>query len=624
LPKIAPTTSYAFALVRPALSLDRHRILDLLPLLHLDDSPGQVAVLDTAFQGFRKLIDAPSDSLDQVGEHAELRHPLRTGCPWRTSLTNRMVLSAMCHAPKLGVFLCCIVLCDWISSSTTPPPKTFKFSLLSTDKRNTREEDEHPVQSLHTGKSNLRYEPTPARRLFSRLALWLAILTFTPPIAALPNRLASYTVADYPTADAMPNQSQDQVLQQTEGTPSDKQKDAQPQSLNDSRLDSLAEAKKPDSSLNAPCLHDISSAVSAPANTTNKRCGKPLVTQQGIGFRFGHRMRTRNSMLGDFDGVMLDYGLGRFAVNGIAGFPASGNDQINPKNHLYGFSASSGKLAKGWDLGGYMMEFQGVGQDSRSALGGAIRYSQANRSLLVSADYDLLKHTLSRFMISSAWKLLPTATLSTTLDIQQSYLPTPQKNYLKQSIALTDGWKWGLPLDRIKDLSKHSATDVAAFGLSLSHAVSQNLKLESDFSILNVSEEDDSNNLETALSNFNEYYFYFKLTGKGLLFTGDSNTITLRHNVSDTSRRSSYLMDGSYDFSRQWHLAPRLQIEYRDSLSDHTTQWRASPAVKLEYRWHNQSRINLKAAGEWMKKQPSADEAYHASYVVSLGYRVDF
>ena len=86
-----------------------------------------------------------------------------------------------------------------------------------------------------------------------------------------------------------------------------------------------------------------------------------------------------------------------------------------------------------------MMEQQDIDQDSRSALGGALRYSKANRSLLISADYDILKRTLSRFMISGAWKLLPTSTLSTTFDIHQSYLPTPQKNYLQQSIALTEG-----------------------------------------------------------------------------------------------------------------------------------------------------------------------------------------
>jgi hypothetical protein len=481
------------------------------------------------------------------------------------------------------------------------------------------------VHSSRTEQMNLRDESILVMRNLSRLALWLVILSFMMPLSALANRPTAYTLADNLTADKNLIPTEDQVVQQNEGIASDKENDSQSQTATDSSHGSSIDAEKVASSFSTPCMQDISSTDNPPLDSAGKLCSEPLESEQRLGLRFGHQMRTRNSMLGDFDGLMVDYGLGNFALNGIAGFPTvSGNNSINPNNHLFGFSASSRKLVKGWDIGGYMMESQGVGQDSRSALGGAMRYSQANRSLLISADYDLLKRTLSRFIVSGAWKLLPTSTLSTTLDIQQSYLPTPQKSYLQQTIALTDGWKWGLPLDRIKDLSTDSATDVAAFGLSLSHVLSENLKLDSDFSILNISREEDSDSLTTSLSNFNEYYFYLKMTGKGLLLPGDSNTVTFRHNVSDTSRLSSYLLDGSYNINRQWHLTPRFQVEYRDSLSEPSIQWTASPGVKLEYRWRKKSRINFNATGEWHKDQASASEEYHSSYVVSLGYRTDF
>lgn len=468
-------------------------------------------------------------------------------------------------------------------------------------------------------------EPTPVSRILSRLALWLAILTFTTHIEALPKRPAPNTLADHPMAGAMPNQSKYPIFQQNEGISFDEDSDSLSQAVNTSRHDSSAEVEKHGSPFYVPCLHGISSAHSLPLDPTDNLCTEPLESQQRFGLRFGRRMRTRNSMLGDFDGLMVDYGLGNFALNGIAGFPAvSGKDEINPKNQLFGFSAGSGKLAKAWDLSGYFMELQGSNQDHRSALGGAIRYSQTDRSLLISADYDMLNHTLSKFIVSSAWKLLPTTTLSTTIDIQQSYLPTPQKNYLQQTIALTDGWKWGLPLERINVLSTDSSTDVAAFGFSVTHALAQNIKLDSDIAILNVSNEDDSNNLAASVSDFNEYYFYLKLTGKDMLFASDNSSVTLRHNVSETSRLSSSLLDGSYAIARQWHITPRLQIDYRDNQADNSIQWFASPAVKVEYRWHKQSQFNFNAAGEWTKRQDSADEEYQSSYVVSLGYRTDF
>ena len=484
------------------------------------------------------------------------------------------------------------------------------------------------MQSLCTGsrrETNLSDHPSTVRPIHCRLAVWLAVLMCVSPMAALANRTDANTLTGSASVHVVADDSNDLILKQNREA-SIGVEDTVPSPPGQVSVEAgSADDAQPESSVNVPCLQSDPSGQEMTLDAADSRCDKPLEAPRPLGLRFGHRMRTRNSMLGDFDGVMFDYGLGNFAFNGIAGFPAaSGGNTINPKNHLFGFSASSRKLARGWDMGGYMMEQRSVDQDGRSALGGAIRYSQANRSLLISADYDLLKHTLSRFMVSSAWRLLPTSTLSTTFDMQQSYLPTPQKNYLQQSIALTDGWTWGLPLDRIRDLSTDSATDVAAFGLSLSHALTHNIKLDSDISVLNVSKEMESDDLEASLSKYNEYYFYFKLTGKSLLLPGDSNTVTLRHNVSETSRLSSYLLDGSYDLSRQWHLTPRLQIDYRDNLADHSTQWSALPAVKVEYRLRKQAKINFKAAGEWRKLDASTDQEYHASYVVSLGYRTDF
>ncbi len=394
---------------------------------------------------------------------------------------------------------------------------------------------------------------------------------------------------------------------------------------NITKEDSPTEAEKGDSSFDVPCLQGSSYERDTTPNPTNDLCGEPLEADEHFGLRFGHRMRTRNSMLGDFDGFLLDVGLGNFALSGIAGFPSvSGSDQINPKKQLFGFSGEIGKLANAWDLSGYMMEQLGNDQDRRRALGGAIRYSQTNRSLLMSADYDVLNRKLRRFMLSSAWKPVPNSTLSTTIGLQQGSLPTPQKKYLQQTMSLTEGWKWGLPLDRIQKLSADASTEVTSFGLSLSHAFARNIKLDSDIAILNVALDDTSNDLAGSLSDTNEFYFNLKVTGKDMLLTGDKSSVTLRHNAREASSLLSFLLDGSYPISRQWNFTPRLQIEYRDDQADGTVQWFVSPAVKVKYRLNKLSQINFNAADEWLKSQNSAGQEYHISYVVSLSYKTDF
>ncbi len=461
------------------------------------------------------------------------------------------------------------------------------------------------------------HKTTPVKPLVSRLTLWFALQPFLTPAVALPNQPSPGVLTDPPTVVALPAPAQ---------KPVSTHHDALSQMANISSPESPVALETADSSATVPGLHDGgTSAVDGfpliPAVTP--RATTPQSAQRK-GIRFGRRISTQNKLLGELDGLVVDYGLGNFAFNGIAGFPIGNEgDGINPSNQLFGFSAGVRKLPKGWDLGGYMMELRSADQNARSALGGAMRFSQNSRSLLISADYDLETHSLSRFMLSSAWKLLPASTLSTTLDIRQNHLPTPQNSYLQQTIALTEGWKWGLPFDRINDLSANAASGVTAFGFSLSHLLPRDIELNSDIAVLNISNDEDLNDLKTPFSEFNEYYFNLTLSGNGLLLPGDSNTVTLHSYISESSHLSSSIIDGSYALSHRWLVAPRLQIDYQDNLSDHSTQWVASPALKVEYRWRKQSMIHFTTTGEWRRHRDSTDEVSASSFVVSLGYQTD-
>jgi hypothetical protein len=449
-------------------------------------------------------------------------------------------------------------------------------------------------------------EPTSVSHALHRLALCLTILILNTPIEASPNRPAASPLPGHPPLGTTSDQAKDLILPLNVRSTQD------------------AESDNPGSSFDVPCLQGTSSQNSPPLDSADHTCGEPPESQQRFGLGFGHRMITRNRMLGDLDGLKIDYGLGNFALNVIAGFPAvSGKEAINPKNRIFGMSAASGRLANAWDLNGYYMERQDSGRQHTSALGGALKYSQTNRSLLISADYDMLNHTLSRFMISSAWKPLPNSVLSSTIAIHQGFLPTPRQDVLQQGMALPAGWKWGLPFKRIKKLCMDSSTDVAALGLGVSHAFSQNIKLDGNLAMLNVS-RDDAPDPTASISDVQEYFFYLKLTRKDLLLAGDTSSITLRHNAGATSEISSSILNGSYAIDRRWNLAPRLQIDYTNNPTNDSIDWFASPAMQVEYHWHKQSRIRFKAAVEWSKHQDSVVEENHTSYVVNLGYKTWF
>jgi hypothetical protein len=367
-----------------------------------------------------------------------------------------------------------------------------------------------------------------------------------------------------------------------------------------------------------PCLYGSAIAL-------DLSCSLLQEAEQNRRFRFGHQVRSKSHLLSDIDGMMLAYDLGNITINGAAGFLSNNGSQvISPNKQLYGLSANIQQLPNGWNLGGYMVNFKPDNQSDSSTFGAALRFSQANRSFLVKADYDLQYHSLGAFMLSSAWKLHPSSTLSTSLVFHQRNLRTPQMPYLRNSLALVKDWKLGLPTDRIRALSSDGSPDISGLGLSLSHLFTRGIRLNSELAVLNISNQTDSNTLSATPHERNEYYFKIALSGKGLLLPSEHSKISLRSYLSSQFRHAISMVNANYAFSSQWNLKPKLQIDYRDNLLENTTYWTAKPALKLEYRWRKQSKIHFTTTGKWRKSQNDAEETYTTSYVVKLGYQTAF
>jgi hypothetical protein len=368
-----------------------------------------------------------------------------------------------------------------------------------------------------------------------------------------------------------------------------------------------------------PCLYGSSIELDV-------SCSLLQEVEQNRRFRFGHRVRSKSHLLHDIDGMMLEYDQGNIVINGAVGFLASSNGSkvISPNRQLYGLSADFQKLPSGWNLGGYMVNLKRYNQENSSTLGTALRFSQENRSFLMKADYDLQYRTLGQFMLSSAWKLLPSSTLSTSLVYHQRNLKTPQLPYLQNSLALINGWGLGLPTDRIRALSADGSPDISGLGLSLSHLFTKEIKLNSELAVLNVSNQTSSSALSTTPRERNEYYFKITLSGKGLLLPSEYSGISLRSYLSDQFRHAISMVNANYALSSQWNLKPKLQIDYRDNLIDNTTHWTAIPVLKLEYRWRKRSKIHITTTGKQQKLRSDTDVSSSSSYAVNLGYQTAF
>lgn len=452
-------------------------------------------------------------------------------------------------------------------------------------------------------------QATPISRIICLLTLGLGISLGSPTAVAIPGGSGPALAVDAPVAAPAENTGQVAPSAAT-AAPQTDMSEAKPLQ----QPDDMAAAQP----VRTPCLNYFVSESDLEPGSETDTCADPGAAQQRISVQFGRSFASRSGVLGRFDGLLVDYRLrGGITLNGIAGRPViAGQDPADSGKQVFGLSATSGKFASDWDLNSYIVQQQDNRRTESRALGGALRYLRSTHSLLVSLDYDMMEQSLSSLMVSGAWKLQRATTLSATMDVRHSYMRTPQAGYLKETKAYTEGWKWALPMDRIKYLAGKPSTEVTTLGLGLSHTFSPRIKLSGDFAMLDVWQD------TTASSN--EYFYRLQLSGKDLVLSGDKNTLDLHHSVTASSRTSSASLKSKYPINRLWQVSPQLRTDYRDNESDHSIKWKTAPAVKMEYRRRKQYGIEFEAGGEWSGSRQAAENQVRSSYFLSLGYRADF
>lgn len=459
------------------------------------------------------------------------------------------------------------------------------------------------------------------------LALGSGTLLLSAGAGAIPGRPGPQSTSSAPTADP---QVTSQPADGNEKAATDQPGSTANSSLLDSELEisppGPAELQNTEPQLSIPCLHGFLNAMPLDDNTGESPCVAPAVGQQRLSVQFGSRIGARSSMLGEFDGIQVDYRLtGGLTLNGVAGYPVvSSKDKFNATRQMFGINAVTGKFARAWDLNSYLIEQQDNGQLTSRSVGGAVRYLQPRQSMLMFLDYDVFGNSLGSFMTSGAWKLPYRTTLSATLDFRNSPIRKQQQKYLQQTMAGSDGWYWILPDSRIKHFTKDRSNEVATLALGLSHSFSQRIKFSGDVAMMDVSNAATPGVSTTAATRLSEYFYHLKLSGSDMMIAGDKNILDLRHRVSDSSKLSSASIDTKYAINRFWNISPKLRADYRNNTPEKSVQWVTSPSLKMEYRWRKQYGLDIQAGGEWSAREEPGGYETRSSYFMSLGYKAKF
>ncbi len=372
------------------------------------------------------------------------------------------------------------------------------------------------------------------------------------------------------------------------------------------------------------CWEDPDGIAPIEYSTKGKSCVDPSDTKQRFSIQLGRRIGTDGEILGEFDGVRMDYRLSdRLTLNGIAGYPVlTPGDMFNFDRQVFGISVATNRLGQTWDLNGFFIEQQDNGQTTGKSMGGVMRYLQTGRSLLAYLDYDVTDNSLGTLMASGAWRLPFKTTISATFDRRNRQIPGQQQKFLQQSMTVTEGWNWILPADRLAHYTGDGCDEVSTLAFGLSHALSPRIKLSGDVAVLETMDGADTAPVTSAQSS--EYSYRFRFTGKDLLMPGDRNKLDLRYNVTEAGRTSSAAFDAKYPINRFWNIMPKLRADYHRPVPESSSRWVASHMVKMEYRQTKQSSFKIEVGGEWASGMKAIADDSRSSYFASLGYQAKF
>jgi hypothetical protein len=372
------------------------------------------------------------------------------------------------------------------------------------------------------------------------------------------------------------------------------------------------------------CPQDPAGIAPVEYSTRGKTCVDPPDVQQRSSVQLGRRIGTNGDILGEYDGVRVNYRLSdRLKLNGVAGYPVlAAEDKFNSDRQVFGISVATSQSGRAWDLNGYLIEKQESGQTSDKSMGGVLRNLQSGRSLLAFLDYDVTDNSLGTLMASGAWRLPFKTTISATLDRRSRPIPSHQEKFLQQSMSVTEGWNWILPTDLLAHYTGDGGSEVSTLAFGLSHPLSQRIKLSGDVAVLDTTDEVNTAPVTTAQAT--EYTYHIKLTGNYLLMPDDRNKLDLRYNVTEAGRTSTAAFDTRYAINQFLNIMPVLRADYHTAVPESSPRWVASPAVKMEYHQSKQAGFKVEAGGEWSSGMKAIADGNRSSYFVSLGYQAKF
>lgn len=344
--------------------------------------------------------------------------------------------------------------------------------------------------------------------------------------------------------------------------------------------------------------------------------------QFDYGGRLGRQPGNSGGVLGRFDGLSLNWQYApQWRLNAIAGKPAEST--LDTKRQFAGVSLDMGTFAEHWNTALYLFNQTADGITDRRALGGEVRYFDANSSLYSLVDYDIYFRTLNTLLVQGNWQSSAGTSYNLLLDRRK----TPS---LQITNALTGETTTSIKTlletrseAEIKQLAEMRTQDSTMLSVGLTHPWNTTWQVGGDIRMTNVSGMPASGSLPATASTGNEFAYTLQAIGSNIFSLRDVTVLSASQLDGSTYSGQSFSVSNRTTLQEKWTVDASLRL-YRQKDNLGTKLTRLSPTLKVAYQW--KEKISFEAEGGMEindTQSPTLQEKTNRKFY-SVGYRWDF
>lgn len=359
-----------------------------------------------------------------------------------------------------------------------------------------------------------------------------------------------------------------------------------------------------------------------------------LDRRRNISGRIGRQSRSTDGVLGRFDGGVLSYQLfTQLKVNAISGFPVESSTvesfdifegYYNGDKYFYGLSLDLGTFANHWNFNVYSIRQVAEGITDRHAVGGEVRYFDANRAFFGLIDYDVSYDKINTFVIVGNWIFPDRTTINTVLDYRTSPILTTSNATIGQGGESLSGLLATLGEDEVRDLALDRTATSRSLTLGITHPLNHKFQVGGDFRISELTGTEASGGVEGVPGTGHEFFYSTQFIGSSLITEGDTTILGLRYSDTSSFDTVSLNLNTRYPLSRELRINPRMQVDYRLENETIGDQLKFRPSFTIDYFWSRRVRFLLDVGADWSPDWVSGQTDNALDFFVTAGYTVNF